>query len=474
MINRVLIRIKVVQMLYCHLLTRGVFKLRQAPENPSRDKSFAYSVYCDLLLLLVRLSGLRTAPSNCAIAEVDDNRYLRKNRIAQMLAADSEIKGLGAKVGDLSDKYGDAIFHLYKQITTSSAYRSYIRRKNHDLTGDVTFWVAMFQTVFAKSSEFLEAVRKSDKFTIAGFEQGLQMAVESIEQLTDTKSMFVNARNALDRSLGQSYRLYHLLLALPGALTHAEELRLDSNRNKFLATADDLNPNTKFVDNELVKALRSNPAMEEYFAANPFSWADEPELLRALLKQVTESDIYRAYMESPSSGLQADCDFWRSIMRNVVLPSDLLGEWLEGASVYWNDDLEIVGTFVLKTIKRVASGIEPDKIVLPQFKDQEDAAFGGELFVDTVENFDLYRGYIDRFIDTRQWDSERLAFMDVVIMATAISELLNYPAIPIPVTLNEYIEIANSYSTPRSGQFINGLLYSVINCLKDEGRINKD
>ena len=96
-----------------------------------------------------------------------------------------------------------------------------------------------------------------------------------------------------------------------------------------------------------------------------------------------------------------------------------------------------------------------------------------ELFTDTIDNFDTYRGYVDKFINSSQWDPERLAFMDVIIMCTAISELLNYPAIPIPVTLNEYIEIANSYSTPRSGQFINGILYSVISHLQEEGKLLK-
>ena len=111
--------------------------------------------------------------------------------------------------------------------------------------------------------------------------------------------------------------------------------------------------------------------------------------------------------------------------------------------------------------------------VLPQFKDKEDEKFGEELVTDTIDNYDTYRGHIDRFINDNHWDPERLAFMDVIVMATAISELLNFPAIPIPVTLNEYIEIANAYSTPRSGQFINGILFSIINYLREEGKLLK-
>ncbi len=125
-------------------------------------------------------------------------------------------------------------------------------------------------------------------------------------------------------------------------------------------------------------------------------------------------------------------------------------------------------------MRRVADTDRRGTLLLPKFKDEEDAAFGGELFVDTIDNFEQYRDLVDRFIDRRQWDTDRLAFMDIVIMAAAISELLNYPAIPIAVTLNEYIEIANAYSTPKSGQFINGILYSVINYLKNEGKLNKN
>lgn len=175
----------------------------------------------------------------------------------------------------------------------------------------------------------------------------------------------------------------------------------------------------------------------------------------------------------PSANRADDCEFWRNVFKNIILPSDELAEALETKSVYWNDDLDIMGTFVLKTIKRIGGSAEEPVELLPKYKDEEDSRFGAELFMDAVNNLEEYRSYIDRFINASQWDPERLAFMDGVIMITAIAELLNYPLIPVPVTLNEYIEIANSYSTPRSGQFINGILYSVINYLRSEGKLTK-
>lgn len=474
MINRVLIRIKVVQMLYCYLLTQGDFKLKKSTPNPSRDNKYAYSLYCDLLQSILLLSGFRPTPSSRLIPGVGSNKYLAGNRIAKMLQVNDELRQIALNSTDLVERYGNVLNNLYDRIVKSAAYRSYTHTRNTDIQTDVKFWTSVLQTEFAKDPEFAAAARRNPDFTVAGFESGIQMAVDSLEELTDTKTMFINARKSLEKSLDQAYLLYHALLSLPVEITRMEDLRLENGRNKFLATAEDLNPNTKFVDNQMVQILSKSEEMEEYFNKHPFNWADNPEFVRSMLDKITASDIYKEYMESPERSLEEDCAFWRQVMKKIVLPSDDLAELLESTSVYWNDDIDIVGTFALKSINRLADYEPGRQILLPQYKDEEDANFGGELFVDVADHFDEYRSYIDRFIDQRQWDSERLAFMDVVIMATAISEMLNYPAIPLAVSLNEYIEIANCYSTPKSGQFVNGILYSVINYLKEEGKLNKN
>lgn len=474
MINRVLIRIKVVQMLYSYLLTQGEFKLPQAPENASRDRRFAYSFYVDLLLMIMRLSGTRPNAASRVIAGVDDNRYLPANRVSRMLRADSDLKAAAAGA-TFSERFPDSLVEdLYGSITRSAIYRSYIHQRNRELADDVKFWTVILETVLSTDEGLLAAARRDGQFSNVGYEQAFEQAVETINKLGDIRASYVNARNSLIRSLDKSYELYHALLALPVELTRVEDQRLDAARHKFLATADDLNPNTRFVDNGMVKSLADNEQMQTFFTEHPFSWNDDPQLVRSILDKVTSSDIYVEYMDAKTTDLKADCEFWRNIYKNVILPGDDLAEALENMSVYWNDDLDIVGTFVLKTMRRIADARPGQNPLLPQYKDEEDASFGSELFVDTVDHFDEYRELIDRFIDRRQWDTERLAFMDVVIMAAAISELLNYPAIPIAVTLNEYIEIANSYSTPKSGQFINGILYSVINYLKNEGRLTKN
>ncbi|MDE7467198.1 MAG: transcription antitermination protein NusB, partial [Muribaculaceae bacterium] len=195
-------------------------------------------------------------------------------------------------------------------------------------------------------------------------------------------------------------------------------------------------------------------------------------LLKNLLDAIVQSDTYKEYMAQESTDWRTDCEFWRTVMRNIILPSDALAEAMEDKSVFWNDDLDIIGTFALKTIRKFGSE-NPEKCrFLPQFKDEEDEQFGDRLFAFAIENRETYRGYIDRFI-SRDWDPDRLAFMDIVIMIAAIAEIVNFPGIPLPVSMNEYIEIANAYSTPRSGAFINGILFSVATMLTEEGILHK-
>lgn len=474
MINRVLIRIKVVQMLYCYLLTQNEFKIESAPETASRDKRFAYSMYLDLLVMLLRLSGYKLTNNDVAIAGVGDNKYLRANKIIRALYADAEVKSIVINKAAEFRLFTNATAAIYSEITKSAIYRSYIHLKQADIKDDITFWVTIINTVIAKNTELLAAAREKEGFTMVGYEQGINMLANTLKSFGDTRTIFIDAKNSLARSLDKAYELYHWLLLLPVELTQLQDQRLDAAKNKYLPTDEDLNPNMRFVENRLVRAISESPEMEAYLKEMPISWNENPTLLRSLLDKVLQSDIYVKYMESEKSGLNEDCDFWRAIFKHIILPSEEIADMLESKSVYWNDDIEIVGTFVLKTIKRVATSANGTLSLLPKYKDEEDARFGAELFVNTVEHFEEYRSYIDRFIDAKQWDPERLAFMDVIIMAVAISELLEYPAIPIPVTLNEYIEIANNYSTMRSGQFVNGMLFSIINYLKSEGKLTKN
>lgn len=475
MINRVLIRIKVVQLLYSYLLTRSEFRIQAVPENPSRDKKYAHALYHDLLLMFPQLSGLRVQPagSQDPMAGIGENRYLLSNRMVRALMADDTVRGIMLKEGSRLERYNKLMPGLLDMIVRSSAYRSYIRTKDKEVKEDVDFWKTVLLTIIAKNPEFIAAARTDEDFTNAGFEQGIQLMVETMDSFSDNRTRLIEAKRSLARSLDKAYELYHAMLLLCVELTRVQAQRLDAAKHKHLPTPEDLNPNTRFIDNALPRLLEECEDMKNYVKENPISWADNPGLLRRLLDRILESDIYAEYMAAESTDFKADCDFWRSVFKNIIFPSDDLAEALESMSVYWNDDLTVMGSFVLKTIRRISAEEGAPVHLLPKYKDEEDARFGAELFTLAVDNREKYRALIDRFIDARQWDSERLAFMDIVIMITAIAELVGYPAIPIPVTLNEYIEIANCYSTTRSGQFVNGILYSVINYLKSEGVLLK-
>lgn len=281
-----------------------------------------------------------------------------------------------------------------------------------------------------------------------------------------------DALKELRKSLDKAYELYHYLLLLPVELTRLQELRIDNARNKYLPTPEDLNPNMKFVENRFVAKMRQSEMMQEFLKTTPLSWRKNDIYLRLTLDKILNSDIYKAYMETPQSDLASDCELWKDLMKKVIFPDDELCDVLEEESVYWNDDLETIGTFVLKTIRRFADD-GYDKL-LPQFKDEEDSRYSERLFRNAAEHESEYMALIDKFVVKDSWDTERLAFMDVVILLTAIAEVENEPSVPTKVTLNEYIEISKYYSTTKSGAFVNGILNSIINYLKKEGLLNKE
>lgn len=474
MINRILIRIKVVQILYSYLLSRNEFKIDPAPAGASRDRRFAYAVYLDMLMLVQELSGCRTSVQGREVPILDIDKKLRANRVGRALAENELLKDVVARRGaDGLNAIAPLIQQLSDKITASAVYADYAKHRNHELDDDVKFWTVILETTILKDPALTQVLRENPDFTLSGLHHGIYAAIDTLRSYNDTRAAYQKARKDLDASLEKASELYYALFALITEITQEQTDRFEAAKGKYLATAVDLNPETRFVDNRFARFLAEDARMQKFVEDHSFTWVDAPGLLSGLLDLILASDIYADYMALPETDWATDCEFWRNVMRSVILPSDALAEALENKSIYWNDDLSTMGTFVLKTIRRFASsdgGAGVD--FLPAYKDDEDEAFGRQLFAAAVDNREQYRALIDRFINT-DWDPERLAFMDIIIMITAIAEIVNFPGIPIPVSLNEYIEIANSYSTRRSGPFINGILYSVIKTLIDEGRIKK-
>ncbi len=474
MINRILIRIKVVQLLYSYLLTRNNFSIKSAPDKNTRDARFAYKTYLDLLFLILKLSGQRLGSNAIGEQRFGQENPLTRSKMAISLADDSEVRELiGSRSTDVR-AYDDILVTLYDNIMAAEVTRDYRKKRRREISDDVTLWVTLLRTVIVNSPVFLTAARECPDFTTKGLKEGVEMLVSTLQDYSDTKSILRQADKSLEASLDKAYELYHALLMLPVEITNLQAERIEMAKEKYRPTEEDLNPNMRFVNNRYVAMISDNQEMAEYQKKHPFTWENDFYLVKKLLEKITASEYYRNYMAAPTDDLAADCEFWHKVMKHIVLPSDELAEALEPKSVYWNDDLHIMGTFVLKTIKKFASaqdGIQPQ--LLPMFRDDEHEKFGYDLFKASFTNADTYRGYINRFINPEQWDSERLAFMDIVIMIAGIAEMLNFPSIPVPVTMNEYVEIANYYSSPRSGQFVNGMLFAVANHLNQEGILLK-
>ena len=273
------------------------------------------------------------------------------------------------------------------------------------------------------------------------------------------------AKKELTKSLDKSYELYNALLKLMIELTDVQDLRLDEAKHKFLPTEEDLNPNMRFVENEFVKRLRADQTLADFVDDKKINWRDDELFVRLLLDKILRSEEYQEYMEMPKTSLVRDGEVWYQLMKKVVLPDENLLEHLQSMSVYYtDDDLQIMGQFVMKTIRRFED--EEAQPILPQYKNDDDSKFGEQLFSKAVAEMEENNSYIDQFVKTEKWDVERIALMDRVVMCTALTEIRNYPSIPVNVSLNEYIELAKDYSTPRSGQFVNGILNAVVKKLR--------
>ena len=280
------------------------------------------------------------------------------------------------------------------------------------------------------------------------------------------------AKKELTKSLDKSYELYNALLKLMIELTDVQDLRLDEAKHKFLPTEEDLNPNMRFVENEFVKRLRADQTLADFVDDKKINWRDDELFVRLLLDKILRSEEYQEYMEMPKTSLGRDGEVWYQLMKKVVLPDENLLEHLQSMSVYYtDDDLQIMGQFVMKTIRRFED--EEEQPILPQYKNDDDSKFGEQLFSKAVAEMEENNSYIDQFVKTEKWDVERIALMDRVVMCTALTEIRNYPSIPVNVSLNEYIELAKDYSTPRSGQFVNGILNAVVNKLRADKVIIK-
>lgn len=280
-----------------------------------------------------------------------------------------------------------------------------------------------------------------------------------------------NTEKELFFCIHKTYDLYHYLMALVIDIADYAESRIEIKRNKHQPTHEDLHPNTKFVSNLVINQLRSNRQLNAYLNQTKLSWVNHPELIKELYLILIESEIYNEYINSEIRSYVDDRKFIEKIFNKIFLVSEELYEVLEEQSIYWNDDIEFVISVITKTIKKFNEFSDSDQRLMPMYKDDEDRVFAKELFRKSILNHDEIQALIK--VHSSNWDVERIAFMDILMMQLAISEFLYFPSIPTKVTMNEYIELSKFYSTEKSRNFINGILDKTLKDLKKEGKINK-
>ena len=257
-----------------------------------------------------------------------------------------------------------------------------------------------------------------------------------------------SAEKELLFSLSKAYDLYNYLLLLIVAVSREERRRVEIAMQRAEREGTEL-PSQKFVFNKFAVQLEDNKMLNTFVENQKLTWTDDIEFVRKLCNQIEESLAYREYMADPEDSYEADREVWRKIYRQLIVDNDDLKSLLEEKSLYWNDDKEVVDTFVLKTIKRFDPKNNSMQELLPEYKDEEDKDFARKLYRATILNADTYQRYMSE--TSRNWDFSRLAYMDVVIMQIAIAEMLTFPNVPVSVTINEYVDLAKLYSTPKSG-----------------------
>jgi len=270
----------------------------------------------------------------------------------------------------------------------------------------------------------------------------------------------------------KTYDLYHFLLALIIEIADYAEKRIEIRKNKHQPTHEDLNPNTKFISNQLIFQLRNNKQLNAYLEHKKLNWTNNPELVKELYLFMLEADWYKAYMENKNRSFIEDRKLVDKVFNKIILVTEDLYIALEELSIFWNDDIEFVVSMISKSLKRFNEYSGNDQRLMPLFKDEEDREFAKELIRKSIINHDELRALIREH--SKNWDVERIAFMDILIMQLAITEFLYFPTIPTKVSLNEYIELSKYYSTEKSRNFINGILDKTLKDLKRSNRIKKE
>ena len=279
------------------------------------------------------------------------------------------------------------------------------------------------------------------------------------------------AEKELIFSLGKTYDLYHYLMLLVTDIADIASEKIDQALKKRIPTPEDLNPNRRFIDNKVIQKLNDNLAFRKYISSSKLSWIHYPHIPRLIYSKMVIWDEYLVYMNSKEINYQADKKFIIRLITELFSTSEDLLNCLEEQSIYWNDDMEYVLIMIEKTLKKFKADSDESTELMPLFKNDDDKDFVKRLFRKAVLQTESNSELIDS--NTTNWEVERIALMDILVMQLAVTEIMEFPEIPVKVTLNEYIEIAKYYCTPKSSTFVNGILDNIVKEIREKGLLKK-
>ena len=280
------------------------------------------------------------------------------------------------------------------------------------------------------------------------------------------------AEKELLLSLDKAYDLYNYLLMLLVEVSRMSVRMLEVYEKRSKKLKDGIKWSHRFVDNRFIIQLESNRQLRDYCSEHDLSWADHEAFVRDLYNKVEASEFYKDYMASETTSYEMDREVWRLIYRHLIVGNEELSDLLEDTNIYWNDDKTIVDTFVLKTINRFTENTTSTFPLMPEYKSDADLDFAKKLLYRAIVGQEHYGELISG--TTRKWDFKRIALMDRVILQLGLAEITTFPSIPLSVSINEYVDIAKMYSTPKSDKYINATLDAIAKKLLEEGKLVKE
>lgn len=267
------------------------------------------------------------------------------------------------------------------------------------------------------------------------------------------------------------YDLYFYILLLQIDINDYARRKQEKAKKRYMPTDEDLNPNSKFVNNKLIAQLRDNLHIRNHLQETKLSWVNNPELIKNLYNELVANERFVDYMHSGDSSYKEDREIVIYCLNTIIYNNEDFFNILEEQSMFWNDSVEYVIEMVLKTLKNFTIGHDITAKLMPKFKNEIDADFSKLLLRKSILNREKYKKLVEE--NALNWDYDRLAYIDLLIIQLAITELITFPEIPTKVTFNEYIELSKIFSTPKSANFINGILDKIVQQLQKSGEINK-